>query len=297
MFSRRHPHLFFILTFFAIFFGGIITLSVIFSIGGKRHEFISGDKIGIIELTGVITNSKEIISDLKTFSDDNSIKAIVLRIDSPGGGVAPSQEIFREIRKTIKTKKVIASMGSVAASGGYYVASATSGSIANPGTITGSIGVIMGYTDFQEIFNKIGLKSIIIKSGDYKDLGSPARKMTEKEKEFLQQFVDKIHIQFVKDVSSGRNMDIEKIKSLADGRIFTGEEAKELELVDRLGNLQDAIEWAGKMVGIEGKINFTYPKRVKYSFLKELVESSIYNLSNHLINPSFTADYIYRPGK
>ncbi|MBT4364301.1 MAG: signal peptide peptidase SppA, partial [Desulfobacteraceae bacterium] len=130
MFSRRHPHLFFILTFFAIFFGGIITLSVIFSIGGKSHEFISGDKIGIIELTGVITNSKEIISDLKTFSDDNSIKAIVLRIDSPGGGVAPSQEIFREIRKTIKTKKVIASMGSVAASGGYYVASATSGSIA-----------------------------------------------------------------------------------------------------------------------------------------------------------------------
>ncbi len=202
MFSRRHPFLFFILTFFAIFFGGIITLSVIFSIGKKSHEFISGDKIGIIELTGVITSSKEIISDLKTFSDDKSIKAIVLRIDSPGGGVAPSQEIFQEIRKTIKTKKVIASMGSVAASGGYYIASGANGIIANPGTITGSIGVIMGYTDFQEIFNKIGLKSIIIKSGEFKDIGSPALKMTEKVKEFLQQFVNKIHKQFVKDVSS-----------------------------------------------------------------------------------------------
>ena len=186
----------------------------------------NGERVAVIEVTGVITDAKETLAALKRFREDKSIKAIVVRIESPGGGVGPSQEIYREIRKTIKQKKVIASLGAVAASGGYYIAAGTEGIVANPGTITGSIGVIMGYTNFQQIFQKIGLVPVVFKSGQFKDMGSPVREMSEQEKKILQGFVDKIHHQFVKDVAEGRKMAVPKVGALADGRIFTGEEAR-----------------------------------------------------------------------
>jgi protease-4 len=209
--------------------------------------------------------------------------------------VGPSQEIFREIRKTSATKKVVASMGTIATSGGYYIAAGANGIVANPGTITGSIGVIMGFTNYEELLHKIGLVPIVVKSGEYKDIGSPVREMKPEEKKILQEFAKKIHKQFIKDIVDGRKMDIKMVESLADGRIFTGQESKKMGLVDRLGNLEDAIEWAGRLGGIKGKIATVYAKEKKFSFLKYITDSSAETLFNHILDPKLSADYIYRP--
>ncbi len=278
MFSRKHPYLFFILIFSSIVLFSFMVISAFFSIGANRSGFKGKDSVGIIEITGVIVDSKKILSDLKNFAKNDSIKAIVLRINSPGGGVAPSQEIFREINKLKVRKKVIASMGSVAASGGYYIAAAADGIVASPGTITGSIGVIMGYTNFKELIDKIGLKPVVIKSGKYKDMGSPVREMSKAEKKVLQDFVDKIHMQFVKDVASGRKLDIDKVKDIANGSIYSGEDAKAYGLIDRLGNLEDAIEWAGHLGGIKGEIFTVYPKEDSSLLIKKLLMESVVNL-------------------
>ncbi len=295
MFSRRHPFLFFILIFSSILAIVIIGTSLLFTLGSQNANFDFGEKVGIIEIKGVISDSKDIIAHLKQFREDDSIKSIVLRIDSPGGGVGPSQEIFREVRKTIVQKKVITSMGTIAASGGYYVAAGTDGIVANPGTITGSIGVIMGFTNFEELIKKIGLVPIVIKSGKYKDTGSPVRQMTEDEEKILQNFVQRIHMQFVKAIAEGRKMDAGKVKSIADGRIFSGEEAKDLGLVDRLGNLDDAIEWAGRLGGIKGKISTVYAPEKKYSLLRYIIDLSLNTLLNRTIHRDFYGGYLFRP--
>ncbi|MFZ5568914.1 MAG: signal peptide peptidase SppA [Thermodesulfobacteriota bacterium] len=294
MFSRRHPYLFFILVFTAIVSGMFVTMTMLI-VGVQKSPSFAGDTVGIVEIEGVIMESKDTVRQLKEYREDESIKAIVLRIDSPGGAVGPSQEIYREVRKTIEKKKVIASMGSVAASGGYYIAAASDGIVANPGTITGSIGVIMGYTNFREIFQKIGLLPIVIKSGEYKDIGSPLREMTAPEKEILQKFVDTIHRQFVQDVSLGRKMDPLQMGKLADGRIFSGEEAKMLGLVDRTGNFEDAVEWAGRLGGIKGKISTVYPEEKPLSFLQYLTESSLDSLFSRLSRSDIAAEYRYEP--
>lgn len=296
MFSRRHPFLFSFLVFTAIVSGSVVLISLLVAVGSSDAELGGGEKVAVIEIEGVIADSKETIQRMKTYREDDDIRAIVLRINSPGGGVGPSQEIYREVKKTIKSKTVIASMGAVAASGGYYIASAANGIVANPGTITGSIGVIMGYTNFQEIFKKIGLLPIVIKSGEYKDIGSPLRTMTAEERKILQKFVDTIHNQFVRDAALGRNIEIEKMKALADGRIFSGEEAQALGLVDRLGNLQDAVDWAGKLGGIEGKINTVYPKEKPLSLLRHLAESVLKEVIYSVANPEMEAAYRYQPG-
>lgn len=294
MFSRRHPFLFFVLAFSSIFFVTILGISTLVFLGTRDPGFSMGEKVGVVEISGIITDSKEIIHNIKKYREDDSIRAIVLRIDSPGGAVGPAQEIFREVRKTIGKKKIIASMGTVAASGGYYVAAGTDGIMANPGTITGSIGVIIGFTNFEEILQKIGLYPVVVKSGKYKDMGSPVRKMTEKEKKLLQAFVDETHMQFVDAVSKGRNMDTAKVKAIADGRIFTGEMAKNLGLVDRLGNIEDAIEWAGRIGGIKGKISAVYSKKLDGSFLDYFIESSAKKLVSRVVNPEFYAGYILK---
>jgi len=295
MFSRRHPYLFFILTFSSVVAIAMIMMTFLIVLGTRDAEFEFGEKVGIIEIKGIIIDSKKALHSLKRFREDNSIKAIVIRIDSPGGAVGPSQEIFREIRKTSVTKKVVASMGTIATSGGYYIAAGANGIVANPGTITGSIGVIMGFTNYEELLNNIGLVPIVVKSGEYKDIGSPVRKMKPEEKKILQQFAKKIHRQFIEDIVDGRKMDMKKVESLADGRIFTGKESKKFGLVDRLGNLEDAIEWAGRLGGIKGKIATVYAKEKKFSLLKYITDSSAGALLNHILDPKLSADYIYRP--
>lgn len=295
MFSRRHPYLFFILIFSSITAAAMLGITLLILIGTKSSDLKFGEKVGIIEITGIITDSKSVIHNLKRFREDNSIKAIVLRIDSPGGGVGPAQEIFREIRKTVGVKKIVASMGAVAASGGYYIAAGTDGIVANPGTITGSIGVIIRFSNFEDLLSKIGLTPVVVKSGEYKDTGSPVRKMTKEERKILQNFVNQIHKQFIIAVAEGRNMDQSKVEPLADGRIFTGEEAKNLGLIDRIGNLEDAVEWAGRMAGIEGKISAVYARKKKLPFLKYIIDSTLKDLVNNISNPHIWGGYLYRP--
>ena len=241
--------------------------------GSGSRKFSFGDKIAVVEIRGLITQSQGIIEELHQYNDDEGVKAIILRIDSPGGGVGPSQEIYREVLKikSNKKKKVITSMGSVAASGGYYIASASDLIVANPGTITGSIGVLMEFTNIEELFRKIGIKGVVLKSGEHKDIGSPFREMTPEEKRLIQSVIDNVHQQFIQAVADGRKIDRLKVAQVADGRILTGEQAKQLGLVDQLGNLQDAIDTAAKMVGIEGKPVVLYPKK-KFSLLELLVE-------------------------
>ena len=295
MFSRRHPYLFFILAFSAVVATAMVVMTLLITLSSRDSDFEFGEKVGVIEVNGVIMESKYVLNELKRFREDDSIKAIVVRINSPGGAVGPAQEIYREIRKTSAVKKVVASMGTIAASGGYYIAAGANGIIANPGTITGSIGVIMGFTNYQDLLHKIGLVPIVIKSGKYKDIGSPVRKMKPDERKLLTDFADKIHEQFIKDVADGRKMNLKKVESLADGRIFTGQESKKLGLVDRLGNLEDAIEWAGRLGGITGRISTVYAKEKKFSLLKLFADSSAHELFNHFLDSNLSAEYIYKP--
>jgi protease-4 len=243
-----------------IFFFGILFLIGRYS-GGKSSRLSFGDKIAIVEIKGVISQSSWIIEELQQYLADDRVKAIILRIDSPGGGVGPSQEIYREVMKIKLKKKVVTSMGSVAASGGYYVACASDLIVANPGTITGSIGVIMQFSNFEELLKKIGIKGMVLKSGEHKDIGSPFREMTPEEKVIMQEVLNNVHQQFIQAVADGRKMDRSKVIQVADGRILTGEQAKNLGLVDQMGNLQDTIYITAKMVGIVGKPNVIYPKR------------------------------------
>jgi len=303
MFSRRHPYLFAFLIVSALFTLAVVSVVIVVATTVRKAGLTdliseSGDgKVGVVEIDGVITDSKATIGLIKRFRENDDIRAIVIRINSPGGVIGPSQEIYREIRKTTQDKKVVASMGSIAASGGYYVAAATDGIVANPGTITGSIGVIMAYTNFRKVLDKIGMIPVVIKSGPYKDLGSPTKKMSAEERGVLQAFVDQAHRQFVTAVAEARKMDIEHVTSLADGRIYTGEEAVKQGLVDRLGNLEDAIQWAGELGGIKGRVATVYKKKEKLSFLKYMLESVVQDLLGRVPQQDLSGGYIYKPSE
>jgi protease IV len=227
----------------------------------RPGHFVFGDKIAIVEIKGVITQSSGIIEEIRQYEEEEGVKAIILRIDSPGGGVGPSQEIYREVLKAKSRKKIVTSMGSVAASGGYYIACASDLIFANPGTLTGSIGVLMEFTNIEELFKKIGIKGVVLKSGEHKDIGSPFREMTPEDKKIIQGVIDNVHQQFIQAVAEGRKLDRAAVTQIADGRILTGEQAKQFGLVDQMGNLQDAIEAVAKMVGIKGKPTVLYPKK------------------------------------
>jgi protease-4 len=233
------------------------------------------DRIALLRVEGVILDSQSTVTELKKFGENPSIKAIVLRIDSPGGGVVPSQEIYDAVQRVRNkhNKAVIASMGTVAASGGYYIASATDRIIANPGTLTGSIGVIMETANVEGLLKKIGVEGIVVKSGKFKDVGSPLRKMSDEEHALLQSVMDDVHKQFIDAVASGRAMEVATVQALADGRIFTGRQAKDAKLVDELGNLEDAIQLAADLAGIEGEPKVVEPRR-RFS-LRELIESRL----------------------
>ncbi|HWQ68459.1 MAG TPA: signal peptide peptidase SppA [Patescibacteria group bacterium] len=258
----------------AVFVSLLILFSLAFSFG--RWERLGGSKVALIAVEGVILDSKEVIEQLEKHRTNPSVKAIVLRINSPGGGVAPSQEIHEEILKTRQTDKkpIVASMGSVAASGGYYIASATDLIVANPGSITGSIGVVLQVPNISGLMQKIGVKSVVVKSGLHKDLASPTRDMTDAERQILQGMLDDVHGQFIDAVATGRRIDRQKVKTMADGRIFSGREAQSLGLVDQLGNLQDAIERAGALAGIHGKPT-VIQERKRGLFLMDLLRGSL----------------------
>lgn len=238
-------------------------------------DFSGEDRIALIRIEGVILDAQETLGELKKFSDNPSVKAIVLRIDSPGGGVVPSQEIYDAVRRvrSKSNKAVIASMGSVAASGGYYIAAATDRIVANPGTLTGSIGVIMEMANVEGLLQKIGVEGVVVKSGKYKDVGSPLRKMSDEERGLLQTVMDDVHKQFIEAVAEGRSLEVPEVQALADGRIFTGRQAKAAKLVDELGNLDDAIQLAADVVGIAGEPKVIEQRR-RFS-IRELLDSKL----------------------
>ncbi len=272
----------------------IAVLAVLFLVGatvlvsqflGKGAGMTWGtgpEKVGVVEIKGIISDSRTTLKQLDDFRDNPSIKAIVLRINSPGGAVGPSQEILREVEKIRRKKKVVASLGTMAASGGYYIACGADLIMANKGTATGSIGVIMEFTNVEGLTKKIGLDFFTLKSGRYKDVGSPFRPMTPEEKEYMQHLLDNIYQQFLSDVARNRKIPLEQLRPLAEGRIYTGEEARQLGLVDVFGNLEDAIEKAGRLGGIQGKVEAAYPPK-ESTFLRYLLgedtEETLANLT------------------
>ncbi len=266
--------------------GGVFFLLSLFLVStlGLNWKITKSNKIALITIENIITQSSNTIRQIKKYADDKSIKAIVFRIDSPGGGVAPSQEIYSAILKVRKNsnKIVVTSMGNVAASGGYYIACASDKIVANPGTLTGSIGVIMTFPNIEELMKKIGLKTEVIKSGKFKDIGSPMREFTEEEKKLLQGVIDDVYDQFVNAVADGRNISVQKVKELSDGRIFTGRQAFEMGLVDKLGSLEDAIELAAELVGIEGKPKIVSERKERNLLFKLLENKVLSYLPNRL---------------
>ena len=223
--------------------------------GEDGTEFAFSDRIQVVEVDGELVESRSILDQLKRYEDSNSVKAILMNIDSPGGGVAVSQEISEEIKRLRekKDKIVVAYLSSTGASGAYYVACAANKIVANPGTIVGSIGVIAEWVNYADLLEWAKLKEIVFKTGEFKDTGSATRALTENERKYFQGLIDDMYVQFVEAVASGRKLDLQEVRSLADGRVFTGRDAKERKLIDEIGNFQDAVDLTAKLAGISGK--------------------------------------------
>ena len=259
----------------------LIAVSTLFAVSVKiAKSVINGadtslsykEGVGLVEVKGMILDSKETIRQLRHFRKQVSVKAVVLRVDSPGGVVAPSQEIYEEVKKFAAKKKIIVSMGSLAASGGYYISAPATMIYANPGTITASIGVILKLSNIEALMDKIGIKSYTLKTGKYKDSGSPLREFSAEDRAMLQSVIDNTHEQFIRAVAEGRKLPVEEVRKIADGRILSGEQAKSIKLVDRLGTLQDAVEEAGKQAGIKGEPEVILPPKKKINYLDVLVD-------------------------
>jgi protease IV len=261
---------------FLFFILCLLALAVYFSDESSPGINLSGNQVAAIELEGVISDSKEFVDQLKDYGNRSGVRSVVLRINSPGGGVAASQEIYEAIKKfrAESKKKVVVSMGSVAASGGYYAACAADKIFANPGTITGSIGVIAEWYNYGDLLRWAKLQSVVIKSGTFKDSGSPTRPLTEEEKAYFQNLISNMYGQFVFAVASSRKMKDGDVRKLADGRVYTGQEAKANGLVDAIGTYQDAIADAAKMAGIPGSPKVVSPAKKTFSILELLLGDS-----------------------
>ena len=241
--------------------------------GGSVWSF--GNNIGLVRIEGGIYKSQEIIEQLDEYRKDGSIKAIVIRINSPGGSVATSQEIYRASKKAAEKKPVIASMETVAASGGYYAALGATKIFANPGTITGSIGVRLEHVMLKDLLEWAKIHYETLKSGKFKDIGSFDHKLTAEERKLLQTLLDDIHTQFKEAVMRERKLSKEDVDKIADGRVFTGREAYEAKLVDELGGFVEVIEMAKELAGIKGEPRIVEKKKFKYEWLSEAWESAI----------------------
>lgn len=244
---------------------------------GSWLDVLESNKIGVVSLEGELLSSDEILKDLRKFKKKSSVKAIVLRINCPGGAVAPAQEIYEEIKRIRKKKPVVASMQTIGTSAAYYVASSTDRIVCSAGTITGSIGVIMMLADLQKIFERVGVNMRVIKAGKYKDIGSMFRPMTEEENKILEDFAAEIHEQFIRDVAQARKANIkeDQLRTISDGRFFTGEKAKEIGLVDTLGNFYDAVRVACELANVKGEPELIYPRKRWESYLELFMESTL----------------------
>ncbi|MBK9293356.1 MAG: signal peptide peptidase SppA [Oligoflexia bacterium] len=258
-----------LLVLLAIF--GAATVLVLVAIGGAlytafsdRVPSLANNSVAIIDVKGIITDSRAFIKSIKKYREAKEVKAIVVRLDSPGGVVGPSQEIYDEILATKKEgKPIVCSLGSVAASGAYYIAAGCDKIVTNPGTITGSIGVIMEFANISKLYEWAKINRYVVKSGQYKDIGSEFRTMTPAEKDIIQGMIDSVHMQFKTAVATGRKMKMEAVTQIADGRIFSGEQAVKKGLADSMGGLEEAVNVAAKLAGIKGEPEIYYPPTKK----------------------------------
>lgn len=265
---------------------GLAFLVVNMALTGDRLALspLSG-RVGLVEIVGEIDDPDPVVDQLDRMQRDTSVRAVVIRLDSPGGGVAASQEIFEAVKRVREEgkKPVIASMGGVAASGAYYVACAADSIVANAGTLTGSIGVIMTFPNTEDLFRKVGIRFETVKTGKYKDIGTMWRPMTDDERKLLQDVLSNVYDQFVDAIVDGRSLAREDILPYADGRIFSGDQAQEYGFVDRLGDLDDAVRLAGQMAGISGQPVVVRKERRRVSFLDFLDNkmNQVTGLSSH----------------
>ena len=294
---KKHPVIsgFLLLAIVGMLFFLIFRMLVFPGEKNQEFSFRDKDKIGVVTIEGILRNSGDTIRQLDKYEKDHNIKAVVLRINSPGGAVVPSQEIYDKVLRLKKTKKVVVSMGSVAASGGYYIACAADRIVANPGTITGSIGVIAQFSQVEDLLEKIGLKTTVVKAGRYKDVGSPVREMTTADKNLVQDVIDDIHNQFIEAVSSNRNLSRENMENIASARIFTGRQALKAGLVDDLGNMEYAVDIAADLAGIEGKPEVIYPEKKRKSLLRYIASESISAISEEFRGIGTGISYLYKP--
>jgi protease IV len=274
----------FAILFIAFLIVGFIVLTIAISSFSEEREtagwagiFDTGNKIGVINVEGTLASSDEILKQMKKFRKKSSIKAILLRVNSPGGTVAPAQEIYREIAKTKKKKPVVVSMETVAASAAYYISSNADNIVCSQGTITGSIGVIMILPEIHKVIEKIGVDVNVIKAGKYKDIGSVVKPLNPEERNILETFATEVHEQFISDVAKGREgkIDKDKLREIADGRFFTGQKAKEMGLVDTIGNFYDAVKVAADLGKITTEPELVYPKKKWDNVMDMLMESSV----------------------
>jgi len=251
----------------------ITILAVLMTANGDQAAGLGfSDRVQVVDLEGEIVDSRAVIQQLQRYEDSDSVRAILLNIDSPGGGVAVSQEINTEVKRLRekKNKTVVAYLSSTGASGAYYVACAANKIIANPGTVVGSIGVIAEWINYGDLMQWAKLKEIVFKSGEFKDTGSPTRPLTDREKAYFQSMIDDMYVQFVEAVASGRHLEIQDVRTMADGRVFTGRDAKEKKLIDEIGNFQDAVDLTAKLAGISGKPRLIQPGRQRVTLLDVL---------------------------
>jgi protease-4 len=263
----------------AFLFGAVVAFFSHAMSGDSRGWLAKGDGIGLVEIGEAIYDSKDVVELLEDFRTDQSVKAVIMRVNSPGGSVAASQEIYKASKKVAGEKPVIASMSTVAASGGYYVVLGATKVLANPGSITGSIGVRLDHVMLEDLLRWAKIRHTTLKSGRFKDIGTFDRPMTPEEKEILQALMDDLHNQFKEDIVLERKLSRDKVDELADGRIYTGREAYELGLVDELGGLVEAIGMAKKLGGIEGEPEIIEKKKFKYEWLGEMMESAASKLA------------------
>jgi protease-4 len=233
-----------------------------------------GPRVAVVEIEGIILDGDHVVRELLDYAENPAVKAVVVRVNSPGGVVAPTQEIYSAVQRVRKAgKPVVASFGAVAASGGYYVGAATNRIFANPGTLTGSIGVVMQMANVEGLLKKVGVEYVVVKAGAYKDVGNFARTMTPEERRILQALLDDVHGQFIAAVAQGRGLEESAVRAVADGRIYSGAQAKSLKLVDDLGGFEEAVEAAGKLGGIPGKPKLILPRK-RFSFT-DLLKSEL----------------------
>jgi protease IV len=255
---------------FFLFLLAIFAL-VYFTVRTQQKDSFAGfgDKIAVVDLEGVIVSPKDMVEQLRKYGDDSSIKAIIIHVNSPGGGAAASEEIYREVLRIrdIKKKRIVASIETVGASGAYYVSSATNKIFADNASIVGSIGVIAEWYNYEELLKWAKLQAIVLKAGEFKDTGSPVRPMTPAERAYLQGMIDNMHTQFIHSVAQGRHLKDEDIQPLADGKVWTGEQAMPLKLIDQIGDFRAAVEDTAKSVGIKGEPTIVRPEKDRKSVL------------------------------